>query len=110
MGAFLRFAGLPELTDERRKAATAKVQEAMVQGRLKFYNAGFLGRHAGRPDHTSGNMSRFSGDSTNGVDMSKAELSVRQDAWDLIDFLHEENITTDLRGEPLVPEEEESDV
>ena len=59
----------------------------MAAGRLSFYNPGFLNRNDNQLDHTSANMTRFAGDSDNAADMTRAELSVRRDAWSLVRFL-----------------------
>ena len=90
MGSFMHIAGLPQMTDEQHKAAQEKVRQAMAEGRLRFYNPGFLGMNDTRADHASPNMTRFSGDSTNGAEMTQAELDIRAEAWKLIAFLREE--------------------
>jgi ribulose 1,5-bisphosphate synthetase/thiazole synthase len=90
MGSFMHLGGVPELTESERKAAIDAVREAMAAGELSFYNPGFLGVNDTRPDHTSANMTRFSGDSTIGTDMTEAEISIREDVWKLVDFLRRE--------------------
>jgi len=90
MGSFIHLDGLPDLSDEERKAALEKVRQAMAEGRLRFYNPNFLSMNDVYHDHSSPNMTRFSGDSTNAEDMTRAELSVREDVWKLQQFLREE--------------------
>ena len=87
MGSFIQLAGFAYPDEARRKEITAHVQDEMAAGRLSFYNPGFLGRNAYHMDHTSANMTRFGGDSDNAADMTRAELSVRRDAWALVRFL-----------------------
>lgn len=90
MGSFMHIGGLPELSDDRRKAAIERVRQAMAESSLSFYNPGFLGSNDMHADHASPNMTRFGGDSTDARDMTQAELSVRDDAWKLIAFLRQE--------------------
>lgn len=90
MGSFIHLDGLPDLSDEERKAAVEKVRQAMAEGRLRFYNPNFLSMNDVYHDHSSPNMTRFSGDSTNAEDMTRAELSIREDVWKLVRFLREE--------------------
>ena len=87
MGSFIHLAGFAYPDEARRKEITARVQDEMAAGRLSFYNPGFLGRNDNQLDHTSANMTRFGGDSDNAADMTRAELSVRRDAWALVRFL-----------------------
>ena len=72
MGSFVHIGGLPQLSEEERKAATEKVRTAMAAGRLRFYNPGFLSVNDTRLDHSSPNMTRFSGDPTNGDQPAQA--------------------------------------
>ncbi len=90
MGSFMHIGGLPQLSEEERQAAVEKVRQAMAEGRLRFYNPGFLNVNDMHADHSSPNMTRFPGDSTNSDDITRAEISVRCDVWDLITFLREE--------------------
>lgn len=90
MGSFMHIDGLPPLGEEERKAAVEKVRQAMAEGRLCFYNPNFLNTCAFHTDHASVNMTRFSGDPTDARDMTQAELSIRRDAWALIQFLRQE--------------------
>lgn len=87
MGSFIYLGGFEYPDDVRRKEIQALVEAEMAAGRLSFYNAGFLNRNSHHRDHTSANMARFAGDSDNGADMTRGELSIRQDAWALVRFL-----------------------
>jgi hypothetical protein len=87
LGSFIHLAGFAYPDEARRKEIVARVQDEMAAGRLSFYNAGFLARNAYHVDHTSANMSRCAGDSECAADMTRAELSVRRDAWALVRFL-----------------------
>ncbi len=90
MGSFMHIGGLPSLTDVERKAAVDQVRKAMAEGRLRFYNPGFLQVNSMFGDHSSPNMTRWSGDPTNGRDLTQAEIDIRRDAWALIAFLRAE--------------------
>ncbi len=87
MGSFMHLAGFTYPDEARRKEIVARVEAEMAAGRLSFYNPGFLNRNAQHLDHTSANMTRFGGDSDNAADMTRAELSIRRDAWALVCFL-----------------------
>ena len=89
-GSFLHLGGLPHLTAEERQAALGSVQQAMAQGRLHFYNANFAALNSAHDDHFSPNMTRWAGDPTDVRDLTQAEVDVRRDAWELIEFLRKE--------------------
>ena len=90
MGSFIHIGGIPKLSKEERARAVEKVQQAMAEGRLHFYNAGFAGSNTPYDDHFSPNMTRWAGDPTNVRDLTQAELDVRRDVWDLLTFLQQE--------------------
>jgi hypothetical protein len=90
MGSFMHIGGIPELSQEERSRAMEKVQQAMAQGRLQFYNANFAGSNAMYRDHFSPNMTRAAGDPTDVRVLTRAELAVRREAWALVAFLRAE--------------------
>jgi hypothetical protein len=90
MGSFMHIGGLSGLSEEQQAAAREKVQQAMAEGRLHFYNAGFTGTNTMHRQHFSPNMTRWAGDPTDARDLTQAELSVRHEAWKLIGFLRQE--------------------
>lgn len=90
MGSFMHIGGLPQMSEAQRQAAIERVKKAMAAGELSFYNPNFLGTNDVHPDHSSPNMTRFGGDSTNGEDMTRAELDIRREAWKLIAFIRAE--------------------
>jgi hypothetical protein len=90
MGSFMHIGGIPELTDAQKASACEKVQQAMAEGRLHFYNPGFTGQNTMQRDFFGPNMTRWPGDSTNVQDLTMAELGVRREAWKLMDFLRHE--------------------
>jgi hypothetical protein len=81
---------VPELNEKERAEATEKVRRAMAGGRLRFYNAGFSGINTMHGDGFSPNMTRWAGDPTDGRDLTRAELDVRRDVWELVAFLRAE--------------------
>lgn len=90
MGSFIHIGGIPKLSKEERAKAVEKVRQAIVKGRLRFYNAGFAGVNTPHDDHFSPNMTRWAGDPTDVRDLTQAEVDVRRDVWDLLTFLKEE--------------------
>jgi ribulose 1,5-bisphosphate synthetase/thiazole synthase len=87
MGSFFQLAGLAPVSAERATELRALIKEQMAKGQLNFYNPGFLAYNAYHKDHTSANMTRFGGDSSNARDMTQAELSIRGDIWKLARYL-----------------------
>jgi hypothetical protein len=90
MGSFFHLAGFEPLSEERRKELLDLVRRESAAGRFHFYNTNFLGSNAYHSkDHTAVNMTRFSGSSAKAEDMTKAELSIRQDVWKLVRYLQQ---------------------
>jgi glycine/D-amino acid oxidase-like deaminating enzyme len=87
MGSFFHLAGFTPPDPEQRKELQQRIQREMEDGRFHFYNASFLGRNAHHKDHTAANMTRFGGDSASGADMTRGEVSVRREVWDLVRYL-----------------------
>lgn len=87
MGSFFHLAGYEPMSDERRKEITGQLRDEMGKGVLKFYNPGFLAWNSHHHDHTSANMSRFGGNSDDAADMTRGELSVRRDVWQLWEYV-----------------------
>jgi len=88
MGSFFHLAGFEPVGKERREELVDMVRRESAKGRFHFYNPNFLGSNAFHSeDHTAVNMTRFSGNSDDAADMTKAELSVRQDVWKLVRYL-----------------------
>ena len=87
MGSFFHLAGFaPEVWD-RAEELHELVRREMEEGRFRFYNPGFLARNAYHLDHTSANMTRFSGNSDDARDMTAAEVYLRRQVWELVRFL-----------------------
>jgi hypothetical protein len=87
MGSFFHLAGFAPLSDERQRELRLQIEREMEDGRFRFYNPGFLNANAHHKDHTSANMTRFSGDSTDAADMTRAETAIRRDVWALLRYL-----------------------
>ena len=90
MGSFVHIGGVPELSEEERRAAVDRVLKAMEAGQLHFYNPNFAAVNTMHSDHFSPNMIRAAGDPTNVHDLTRAELKVRRDVWQLVAFLRRE--------------------
>jgi len=88
MGSFFHLSGYSEMTQERRAEVMKQIEHEMEDGRFHFYNPGFLGSNTyHRDDHASANMTRFSGNSDSAEDMTRGEMSVRRDVWELVRYL-----------------------
>ena len=87
MGSVIHIGGLEDLTREQREEARRLVEKAMEEGQMHFYNAGFTALNSYHRDHFSPNMTRAAGDPTDVRDLTAAELSIREEAWKLIEFL-----------------------
>jgi hypothetical protein len=90
MGSFMHIGGIEGLSEEQTALGREKVEQALAEGRFRFYNAGFTGQNTVHLDHFSPNMTRAPGDSTNVRDLTRAELDIRREAWALMTFLTEE--------------------
>ncbi len=90
MGSFIHLGGVPRLSQEERTAAVEKVRQAMEAGRFRFYNPNFANRNTMQDDFFSPNMTRWAGDPTNVRDLTRAELGIRRESWELLQFLREE--------------------
>lgn len=88
MGSFLQLANVPAVSDEQRKEINALICKQMDAGAFAFYNPNFIAKQcAYHGDHTSANMTRFGGDSTNAEDMTRGEISIRKNIWALVRYL-----------------------
>ena len=87
MGAFFHLAGYEPLDEERAGELRELIEHEMEDGRFRFYNPNFLNQNTHHTDHSSPNMVRYGGDSTSADDMTRAELSIRRDVWELVRYL-----------------------
>jgi len=87
MGSFFQLSGIEPLSADRQKELHELVRREMEDGRFHFYHPGFLGRNTYHKDHTSANMTRYAGDSDVAADMTRAEVGVRKEIWDLVRYL-----------------------
>lgn len=87
MGSFIHLAGFEDIDDDRAQELREQIEHEMADGRFHFYNAGFLGRNTYHRDHTAANMTRYGGDPVDASAMTEAELSIRQDVWELVRYL-----------------------
>ena len=90
LGSFMHIGGIEDATDAQKAAAREKVEQAMAEDRLHFYNAGFTSQNIAHGDHFSPNMTRWHGDPTDVRVLTRAEVGVRREAWELITFLRQE--------------------
>jgi len=89
-GSFLHIGGVAHLSEEQRAIAVERVREAALQGRLHVYNPLVTKLNAYHRNHLSPNVTRVTGDPTDVRDLTKMELDVRRDIWEVIRFLREE--------------------
>ena len=87
MGSFFHLAGFEPLDEERARELRQQIEHEMVDGRFRFYHAGFLSTNSHHTDHTAANMTRFGGDADLDTVLTQAEFSVRRDVWDLVRYL-----------------------
>jgi len=87
MGSFFHLAGHDPLSEERHKELRQQIEREMEDGRFRFYNSGFLSQNTHHKDHAAPNLTRFSGDATSASDLTRAEMSMRHDVWDLMRYL-----------------------
>jgi hypothetical protein len=90
MGSFMHIGGVEGLSEAQKARGRERVEEAMRQGRLRFYNASFTGQNTMHRDCFSPNMTRWAGDSTDAYDLTQGELALREQAWALVAFLREQ--------------------
>jgi len=88
MGSFLQLGNVPPVDEQRRKEINDLICKQMDAGTFAFYNPNVLAYGcAYHGDHTSANMTRFGGDSTNASDLTKGEISIRKNIWALVRYL-----------------------
>lgn len=87
MGSFFHLAGYEPVSEERARELRQLIEHEMEDGRFRFYNAGFLGRNTFHTDHSAPNMTRFAGNSDDVHDMTRGEIRVRHDVWELVRYL-----------------------
>lgn len=87
MGSFFHLAGYEPVSSDRYASLRQQLEREMDDGRFRFYNVNFLNVNTEHGDHSSPNMSRFSGDSGSSADMTAGETSVRRDVWELVRYL-----------------------
>lgn len=87
IGSFFHIGGVPELDDDQRKQITDIVRKALEDGTVHSYHPGVASVNTYHTDRFSPNMTRCPGDSTNVRDLTRAELTVRKQAWDLVGVL-----------------------
>jgi len=87
MGSFFHLAGFEPLDERRAQELRELIRREMEKGRFRFYNPNFLARNAYQQDHTAANLTRFGGDANVATDLTRAELSIRQDIWKLVRYL-----------------------
>ena len=89
MGSFVHIGGAGRATAEQRRGASEQVKEEMLKGRLPFYNPGIASSNLAHRDRFSPNVTRWAGDPTDVRDLTKAELDIRRDVWEMISVVRE---------------------
>jgi hypothetical protein len=88
MGSFYQLGNVPKLSEQQGKEIRELLCKQMDAGTFAFYNPNFLAyRCAYHGDHTSANMTRWGGDSTNVSDLIEGEISIRKNIWALVRWL-----------------------
>ncbi len=82
--------GSVEVTTEQQEEFKRTVREAIDAGELNLYNPAIGGKGSTRsPGMMSANVTRFAGDCTDTETLTHAELQVRRDSWDALNFWRE---------------------
>ncbi|MGD9494891.1 MAG: FAD-dependent oxidoreductase [Armatimonadota bacterium] len=93
MGSMFHIAGVDDTDLPHGKALAAfreRAAEAVNSGEIDAYNPSWGGVLAGnRPGHHMPNATRFAGDPTSVEDLTRGEIKLRRDAWDLVRFWRE---------------------
>lgn len=87
MGSFFHLAGFDPVEPKRAAQLVELVEREAAGGRFRFYNGRFLNCNTHHTDHVSPNLTRFGGDSDVAADMTRADLSVREQVWKLVRYL-----------------------
>lgn len=92
MGSMFRIAGVKDdklPTGEAAEEFRERARQAIDEGRLHAYNPSWGGAIPGAPGHHMPNATRFAGDPCNADDLTRGEVKVREDSWDLLEFWRE---------------------
>ncbi|MCX7704742.1 MAG: FAD-dependent oxidoreductase [bacterium] len=95
MGCIFKIAGIEEdkLTEDVVKRAKEKLAELRNTGELKIYNESLGGKGSTtRKGERSFNMTRFPGDATDAIELTQAEINLREETFKIYTFL-KENVT-----------------
>lgn len=93
MGSMFRFGGVDEErlpSGDEREEIMDRAREAVNSGRIRAYNPSWGGKVAGRiaGEHMA-NATRFAGDPCSVEDLTRGEIQLRRDTWELIDWWRE---------------------
>jgi hypothetical protein len=93
MGSMFRVGGIREdelPKGEEAEAFAEKADQAVQSDRIRVYNRGLGGKGSTiREGQRSVNATRFAGDATDVEDLTRGEIEIRRDTWDLISFWQE---------------------
>jgi len=89
-GWFVHIGGVWNLGEEQVQMAVDKVRAATLRGDLHVYSPLIVKYNTFHRDFLSPNIMRIAGDATDAGDLSRMELRVRRNAWELIEFLRSE--------------------
>jgi hypothetical protein len=87
LGSMFRLGGIPpDLSGDDRKTAADALKPWIEDGALIMYNPG-LGHQGStvRPDELTPNVTRFPGDATDTETLTRAELTLRESTWRIVD-------------------------
>lgn len=87
MGSIFRIGRVSQRSEEQRKIGAQRLKEAIQSGELYMYNPGTGNKGSTvRDDEATVNATRAAGDSTNVQDLTAAEIKIRRETWDIVQF------------------------
>ena len=90
MGSFFHICGIPEYDEDLYGRIRAAVKKGMEEGKVFGYRPGITGKTTFHGDTFSPNITRCPGDPTDVKDLTHAEITLRRQAWDMIDLIKQE--------------------
>jgi len=90
LGSFFHVFGIPEYDEKLYEKIRETVKQGMEEKKLFGYNPGITSSTKYHGNMFSPNMTRAAGDSTNVKDLTRAEITLRKQAWDLVEYIKKE--------------------
>jgi len=89
MSTIFRLGGVQKISIEERRLGIEKMKEAAVTGKIRIYDPRNLYIETLKPGKLCPNITRFGGDATDVHDLTKAEMKLRKDIWEILRFCRE---------------------